>query len=205
MTRDGFINIQFCAGRSAFLLALLFCLQLNVPDVRAQGDIEGKKLSSDPLIIQMFDPAKNETNVKVVLGTNMSADPLMTYTAPVTYPIQSGLNLGWADYVYEGRAPSGKQGVIFTFFLKREDAFKTQPAFSISAEGQELLQGVAELPDAGTKGTQSVTLRVPTEIFLRVARAKKVQFKLGPKVYKPVGFQRKYMRALAKIIDPQGK
>jgi hypothetical protein len=202
--RDCFIKLQSCAGRSAFLLALLFCLQLNVPEVRAQGGVEGKKLSRDPLIIQTFDPAKNETEVKVILGNNMSADQLMTYTAPVTYPVQSGLNLGWATYVYEGRVPGEKQGVIFTFFSEREDTFKARPAFSISAEGQELQQGVAELPGLWGKG-QMITLSVPTDVFLRVARAKKAEFTLGPKTYKPVGFQRKYMRALAKIIDPQGK
>ena len=79
------------------------------------------------------------------------------------------------------------------------------PAFSISAEGQELQQGAAELPGIWAKGQQMITVSVPTEVFLRIARAKKVQFKLGPKIYKPVGFQQKYMRALAKIIDPQGK
>jgi hypothetical protein len=50
-----------------------------------------------------------------------------------------------------------------------------------------------------------ITVNVPTDVFLRIARAKKVQFKLGPKSYEPVGYQQRYMRALAGIMDPQGK
>jgi hypothetical protein len=92
----------------------------------------------------MFDPAKNETGVRVILGNNLASNPLMTPDGHASYPVQSGLNLGFAVYVYEGRAPGGKQGVIFTFISKREDTFKDPPAFSITAEGQELQQGAAD-------------------------------------------------------------
>jgi hypothetical protein len=214
-------GVQSCGGRKAFILAILFSLQFNVLHTSAQ---DSKTLSEKPLITQIFEPAKNETVVKVLLGSKMfsrdpvkipfgkdKSNPLRIYApseADTGPPVQSGLLLSDASYIYEGRTPAGKQSVRFTFYSKRKDTFKDQSAFSISIEGQTIAEGVAEPPvqlasdeDFG----QRITVSVSTDVFLRIARAKKVQFKLGPKAYKPEGFQYKSMRALADIIDPQNK
>ena len=204
---NSFNKTQFCyIVRTFLLLTFLFCLRFYVLGAKAQESVDGKILSKKPLISQIFYPAKNETEVKVILASNADAsNPRMMSNSQITFPIQSGVNLGFATYVYEGRIPGGKQNVRFTFVSDRKDTFEDQPAFSINADDQEIQKGVAELPGLWDKNQQMITLNVPTEAFLRVAAAKKVEFRLGPKTYKPVGFQLKYMRALAKIIDPRSK
>ena len=48
-------------------------------------------------------------------------------------------------------------------------------------------------------------MNMPTDLFLRVAQAKKVELKLGPKTYKLNEGQRKHMRALAGTIEHPAK
>lgn len=184
---------------------------------------EVKYLSDRPFITQEYVPANNETEVKVflsskaffsepfkVLSGKHQSEPIWiygTFAADAQPPFQSGIVLGYASYIYEGRTPTGKQSVRFAFYSKRKDTFKDPPAFSISVAGQAIQQGAAEalVPLTDSQFKQKVIVSVPTDVFLRVARARKVQFELGQKTYKPEGFQQKSMRALADIIDRQGK
>lgn len=216
-------GMKFCDGRKGLLLAILFCLQFNTLDARAQ---EVRTLSEKPYIIQTFAPERNETEVKLFLSIKgiSSKNSIEIYLGkdksnPIRMSdfqhdptagsrIQSGVLLDHASYIYEGTTPTGRQGVRFTFYSKRKDTFKDQPSFSIIVDGQAIHEGVAEPPihlasDEDFK--QKILVSVPTNVFLRTARAKKVQFKLGPKVYKPESFQQKSMRALADIIDPSVK
>lgn len=202
------------------VLAVLLCLQFNAPHVAAQ---EYKVLSEKPFIAQTFDPARNETEVKLDLSSKGvkkvgeftfgkdKSNPAVLYAqvepgAPP--PIQSGLLLGYASYVYEGRSPAARRDVRLTFYSKRKDVFKDQAAFSISIEGQTAYEGtvvLASQPLLDDEFKQKVMANVPTDVFLRAARAGKVLFVLGPKAYRPKDFQQKSMRALADMIDPQGK
>jgi hypothetical protein len=214
-------DLKFRNGGRAFILAVLFCLQFNAPYAEAQ---EIKFISHKPLITQEFSPARNETEVKLALNSrgvsanpvkipfgDKKSDPILIYSPAepgARTPIQSDMLLGYASYIYEGKNPTGKQGVTFTFYSKSKDTFKDQPAFSISVGEQIIQEGVVDVaqqlaPDEDFR--QKVIVRVPTDVFLRVARSKKVQFTLGLKTYKPEGFQQKSMRALADIIDPQSK
>lgn len=213
-------RVRFGSSRRAFVVAFLLCVQFTLLYAGVQ---EGKTLSEKPHIIQVFDPGKNETEIKVFLSINtFSSDTEKIFLGkdksnPVTISIprpgssasiQSGLLLGYSSHIYEGRTPSGKQSVRLAFYSKRKDTFKDQSSFSITGDGQTIHEGVAEPPThlASDKDfKQKIIVSVPTEVFLRIARAKKVEFKLGTKTYAPEGFQQKSMQALANIIAPQSK
>lgn len=209
------LSVRFRGVGRALVLVVLFCFQINLLCALAQ---ESKDLSEKPLITQVFDPARNETEVRVILNVNtISVDTAEFSLGGVPGKIygpwkgarsQSGLVLGHASHIYEGRTPTGKQSASFTFFSKRKDTFKDQPAFSVIIEGQAIQEGVSEPPvqlASNEPYRQKIIVIVPTEVFLRIARAKKVQFKLGPKTYKTESYQQKSMRALANIIEPQSK
>ena len=214
-------RVRFRISRMAFVLAILLWVQFSVPCVGAQE--EGKTLSENPLITQVFDFEKNETEIKVYLSVNtFSSDTEKIFlgkdkSSPITIHVprpgsaarlQSGMLLGYASHIYEGRAPSEKQSVRFAFYSKRKDTFKEQPSFSIIGDGQVIHEGVAEPPThlASDKDfKQKIIVSVPTEIFLRMARSQKVEFKLETKIYIPESFQQKTMQALANIINPRSK
>ena len=206
---------QFCGGRRSFILAVLFCLQFNALYAPAQ---EAKTISEKPWITQVFDPAVNETSVRVILnsdsftakwpksGIMLGGVQGRIYAPRQIARLQSGLVLDSAGLVYEGRTPTGKQSVRFTFLSKRKDTFKDRSAFSISIEGQPIQEGVAEPPvqlASDQDFRQKIMVSVPLEVFLRIARAEDVQFVLGPKTYKTESFQQKSMQALAEMINPQ--
>ena len=153
------VEVKAWGSSGAFLLAVLFCLQFNVPYTPAQ---EVKYISETPFITQEFVPAMNETGVtvflsskafasepfKVPLGKNQS-EPIWIYgtaAADAQPPFQSGIVLGYASYIYEGRTPTGKHSVRFAFYSKRKDTFKGYLSFSISVAGQAIQQGAAEAP-----------------------------------------------------------
>jgi hypothetical protein len=209
------LRLRFRDVSRALALAVLFCFQINLLCALAQ---ESKVLSEKPVITQVFDPARNETEVSVILSSNSFSADKSTFTlGGKTVTIygpgssartQSGLVLGYASHTYEGRTQTGKQNASFTFFSKHKDTFKDQPAFSIIIDGQATHGGKAEQPSQlDLKGDywQKIKMIVPTQVLLQIASAKKVQFNIGPKIYKLEGFQQKSIRALADTFDAQKK
>jgi hypothetical protein len=188
---------------------------LNRGVVPAGAKREDKLLSGhQPLIYQAYHPAMNTTQVTAILGSD-SEMPGLAMIFPeklgVITPYQAGLLLGAAHYYYKGTTPSGARSGRFTFVTKRKEFYQDPPAFTISVEGQSVHDGEAELyqisyqVDGSNMAVQWVMLKVPIDVFLRVVGAKNVEFKIGGKTYKPEGFQQKYMRTLAKIIESQSK
>lgn len=178
---------------------------------------ENKILSgARPLIIQTYHPATNRAEVITMLGGG-GAGMLGALVSPTTgqsearASFQSGIVLNDAHYDYEVVTPSAARDAWFTFITKKKDAFNDLPPFTISVEGQTLYNGEGELSlniyeiNGGKYADQWVKLRVPVDVFLRVAGAKDVEFKLGEKTYKPESFQQRYMNAMANIIESQGK
>jgi hypothetical protein len=168
-----------------------------------------------PSILQMYHPATDRTEVITMLGSE-GVGTLGTLVSPIGQSVtqasfQSGIVLNAAHYEYEGAIPSAGRDAWFTFITKKKDAFNELPPFTISVEGQTLYQGEAELSlniyeiNGSKYSDQWVNLRVSADVFLRAARAKNVEFKIGEKTYKPESFQQKYMHALANIIESQGK
>lgn len=208
----------FVTSLLASLLTSLCLAQDRSPAPTNQAQ-ETQVLSQKPYITQTFDPARNETEVRVSLAINYSLTETSDFrvgeiTGTISGPnkgarTQSGLILGYANHIYEGRTPTGKRSGSFTFYSKRKDTFNDQAAFSIIVDGKTIQDGMAESPiQLSSKGDdykQKIILLVPIEIFLRIANAKKVQFKIGPNIYELEGFQQKSIRALADTIDLQKK
>ncbi|HEX8887538.1 MAG TPA: hypothetical protein VF779_00065, partial [Pyrinomonadaceae bacterium] len=137
---------QACTGQRVFILTLLICF-LFIPLYTKAQDI--KIISKKPPVMQLYDRTKNETDIKLKLGNNADASNIsevMSGQADVIVPIQSGILLSFADYFYEGRTPSRKGSVKFTFLSEHKSTFKSPPDFSIIADGIEAQKGAAELP-----------------------------------------------------------
>lgn len=209
------LRVRFRGVSRALAFAVLFCFQINLLCALAQ---ESRVLSEKPVITQVFDPVRNETEVRVILNSNSFSADTSTFTLGGTTGTiygpgsssrsQSGLVLGYASHIYEGRIPTGKENASFTFFSKQKDTFRDQPAFSIIIDGQATQGGMAERPsqlDSINDYRQKIKLIVPTQLFLQIASAKKVQFNIGPKIYKLEDFQQESIRALADTFDPQKK
>ena len=164
-----------------------------------------------PFIYQIYHVAADKTEVTAILG-NDSETPGIVMDFPelprVNTPYQSGILLGSAHYDYEGTTPSGARSGRFTFITQKKETYPDPPKFTISIEGQAAHEGEAELylntyEINGRKVSQQwVTLKVPIEVFLKVAEATRVEFELGARSYKPEAFQQRYLRALAKKIEP---
>ena len=189
--------------------------RLNRGAAPAGAKGEDKLLSRRrPLIYQAYHPATNKTEVTAILG-NDSEMPGFVLVFPeqsgVNTPYQSGILLGAAHYDYDEATPSVARSARFTFVTKGKEAYQDPPVFTISVEGQAVHEGEAELylntyeVNSRKIAEQWVTLKVPVDVFLKVAGAKNMEFKIGAKTYRPESFQQKYMSALAKIMEQQSK
>jgi hypothetical protein len=207
--------VGFGVVRHAIVPVVFLCFLIYAPYAFGQ---ETTVLSIKPFITQSFNPARNETEIRVILNSNsfsaetsefkLGGETGTIYGPSKSARVQSDIVLGYASYIYEGRAPLGKQSSSFTFFSERKDTFKDQPPFSIIIDGQSIQDGTTEPPsplDSKTGYRQKIILIVPTEVFLRIASAKTIQIKIGPKIYKLEGFQQKSIRALTDTIDPHKK
>lgn len=165
-----------------------------------------------PSVIQVYHASTNRTEVIAMLGgegvgtAGALVDPAGQSGARAAF--QSGVVLSDARYEYEGATPSAARGASFTFVARKKDAFADLPPFTISVDGQTVYEGEAELSlniyeiNGGRYADQWVRLRVPAEVFLRVAGAKSPEFRIGGRSYKPEPFQQKYLGALAKVVAP---
>jgi len=170
---------------------------------------ENKLLSrSRPYMSQSYHPATNKTEVMVVLSNDNTVGILFPEQTSASAPYKSGVVLASAHYDYEGTTQSARRSVRLVFIAKQKTAYQDPPVFTISVDGKSIHEGEAELyvneyEDSGRKLSEEwITLTVPVDVFLRVANGKDVEFTIGSKPYKPESFQQKYMRALAKVIEP---
>ena len=157
---------------------------------------------------QSYHPATNKTEVMVVLSNDNTVGILFPEQTSASAPYKSGVVLASAHYDYEGTTQSARRSVRLVFIAKQKTAYQDPPVFTISVDGKSIHEGEAELyvneyEDSGRKLSEEwITLTVPVDVFLRVANGKDVEFTIGSKPYKPESFQQKYMRALAKVIEP---
>jgi len=216
---------EYGRWREAFDAGLVLVSALTIADTVWQ--IEGRlnsgpqnpgargedKLLSGP-IIQLYHRATNRTEVIAKLGAEFIRNIEAYHTLPGRYgaraSFQSGLVLNQAHYAYEGVTPSAARAAWFTFLTNKKAAFNDLPPFTISVDGQTLYQGEGELSlnrdtESVKDAVQRVKLRVPVDVFFRVAAAKNVEFKIGDTTYKPESFQRQYMHAMATQIESQSK
>ncbi|HEX8746528.1 MAG TPA: hypothetical protein VF717_04955, partial [Pyrinomonadaceae bacterium] len=108
-------------------------------------------------------------------------------------------------YTYPGRTLVRPQTVSFVIVPRQKP--KEAVSFSVSADGEIVHQGEALPPQSRTdangrkKTGKDITVSVPTEVFLRLAQAKKVEFKIGKSSEKLNEYQRKAVAALAVTIN----
>ena len=189
-------KIALHASRLFFYLAVVSCFGLNGLGVRAQNS---EILSRKPPVVRTFDPGKNESNTSTLF---VQVEELVARASPGWDPAYDrNLNLYSAEYIYPGRFPARPQTVVFTFISKGKS--KGTATFSITADNSLIHEGaVAVVERAGTNGQLKITL--PTDIFLRMAQSKKVEFKIRATTYensyKLKDYQRKCLASLAATI-----
>jgi hypothetical protein len=170
----------------------------------AGAKVEDKLLSERPFMFQTYNPETDKTRVRVkLLPSSLSFEE-----SDKQPPFQSDILLSTAEYEYQGMTPSGERNVRFTFVTKRKDTYRDPPEYTISLEGRSIHQGESQLylnvyeVNRRAIAEQWVTLKVPVEVFLQVARTNGVEFSIGGRAYKPVSLQERYLQSLLKIVQP---
>lgn len=181
--------------------ALLLCFGLPAISSSAQNT---EILSKDPSVARAFFREKNETiTVTLLYELDFSIKP----SSPMWPEESPRTNLSFikALYTYQGRTPMRPQSVSFVILPRQKP--KEAVSFSVSADGEVVHQGEtlplqSETDANGRKKTRKdITVSVPTDVFLRLAQAKKVEFKIGKSSEKLNGYQRKAVAALAVTIN----
>ena len=166
-------------------------------------------LSKRPPISQSYNSAKDRTDLMLPLAENESEMTLFGSLMST----RSGVVLAQAHYEYEGATYSvqrGRDSGRLIFIADKKNSYEDPPLFSVSVEGQPVFNGESELClsigfDHDRKVVdQWITLRMPRDVFLRVATANKVVIKIGEKSYEAKGYQIKYLHSLAKVIQALG-
>jgi hypothetical protein len=166
-----------------------------------------------PPIIQSYDPAKDEFGITVSLRREKGYLEQMTTPRPGPgQPTRAGLELSTIQYHYPGKSRLRPLQVNFMFTSGvNKSKYQTNRTFSVSADGIVVHEGEMEAKQQTYRDNNNpvveglLTVIVPTDAFLRLAQAKKIQFKIGPDDYKLDDTQRKQVRALADMIEPLGK
>lgn len=185
--------------------AIVLCLGLIVGNASTQ---DTGFLSKNPPVLRIFNPEDNESVTITLLVernyANWPASPMWPEESPRT-----NLFFTRALYTFPGRTPVQPQTVSFIVVPRTKP--KKAVSFSVSADGEvihqgEIAPGQGETVIGGLKLDKSVILvPVPTEVFLRLAQAKKVEFKIGTSSEKLNGYQRKAIAALAGTINALDK
>lgn len=182
-------------------------LALAVPHSVAQELTFLSKQGELP-IIQMFYPDRNETAIIAPTGIIGKSATLFAGPSSVPPPPRN-LDLWEVKYMYPGRNRVRPQEISFNFFINQgKDRYKEKQSFSVSGDDTIVHQGELVLEQRDFSGGKKPVTRnmlvavVPTEVFLRISRAKKVELKLGRETFKLNGDQRKHIRALAETIEP---
>ncbi|MDT4967101.1 MAG: hypothetical protein QOJ64_1838 [Acidobacteriota bacterium] len=161
-------------------------------------------------IIQLFYVEKNETVISAGLGA--LADTKMIYRPQATdAPSTSSRDIAlWdAHYAYPGKTPTRPQSVSFTFFINQDiHRYERDQSFTVSADSAIVQQGDFVLEDRSFEGNgkpftrKVLTVVLPTDVFLSMIAARKVQIKVGPDTYKLNSSEWRHVQVLAKTITP---
>jgi hypothetical protein len=200
-----FNSVSLVVGRILLSITLLLCLGLGKSVTMAQTEI----LSKQPPVIKVFDPAKNESNVSTLFFDPQSGDLVARAMLERDPDYRPRLRLHRAEYTYPGTIQSRPQTIAFVFLPL--DKYKNAPNFSVAADGVLLHEGEATIDElccekvnGHTYTQQQIIIAVPTELFERITRAKKVEFKLASKSdkysFKLNDYQKKCVSALASTI-----
>lgn len=210
----GLTRVRPSMGGASFLFFML-CLAAGASRPAAQEVTALSKGEGSVMpVLQRFDPKSNVTVVEVSLGI-LDYVGMVATTARGENPfwpgrqVRQGVILASARYAYPGKVPARPGSVELVFTSNRvKDKYAADQGFSVSADGAVAQEGKFVLgrhdirvEDEGTVTLKLLTVSVPTDAFLTIARAKKVQFKLGPETYKLSGDERKNLRALAAAIE----
>jgi hypothetical protein len=192
----------------------MFCFALyGEAVIRAQN---GQVISGGrgkPPIVKMYDPENRGTDETIILALLNNPETALASLMPGTgSPYPQSFVLGDARYSYPGKTPSRPESVSFTFISDEgKNKYKGVVGFSISAEGEVVHQGDVTLGQRtfrlnGQQITQQLlTATLPTDTFIRITQAKKVQLKVGSKSFKLNDYQRKAIVALSGTMEPAGK
>jgi hypothetical protein len=157
-------------------------------------------LHRKPAVLKVFNPEKDESKVETLLFDPLQAYDEMMNEASLNHP---RLQLNRAGYSYPGRTPTRPQSVIFTFIPNEKR--KGLVTFSLSADNSLVAQGEVSVVQENKNSHQELKVAVPTDIFIRIAQARKVEFKIGPESfkdsYKLNDYQKKCVAALAGTIN----
>jgi hypothetical protein len=191
-----------CAGLLAMCALALLCAGPS-----AAQDVSLEMGKDHVLVARAFDPSSDETTVSVipdfmrVLVVDILSNSPDVQSSPTHQTVE--FTLRSVSYSYPGNIPLRPQNVKFVFISDgRKPKYKDNLDFSIDAEASPLHQGKIDysVKDSTLGRIEVLMTPVPTEVFLRIAQAKKVQWTLGVRKYKLTDSQRKGMRALAQTI-----
>ena len=198
---QGFVYADSIAGTVEELEANLN--RKGPPTAKSQDEVFSKR----PPITQHYNSEKDLTDLTLPLGEN---EEEMTLFGSLMS--RSGVFLAQAHFKYEGPNydTERKQSGTLVFIADEKNSYEDPPLFTISVDGQPLFNGESELYmsigfDHDRKvRDQWITLRMPREVFLKVASASKLVIKIGEKSYEAKGYQTKYLHSFAKTIQALG-
>lgn len=206
-------RMEFLGVKVSLYLLLTFCFALcGEVSIQAQKDQVISRGSGKPVILKMYDPenqGRDETIIFALLNNPENAPNPSTSGTEGIYPPTFILKNAW--YGYPGKNPARPQNVSFTFISDEGNKDKGGLNFSIAIEGAIAHQGEVSLGQLTFQSNghnitqQTLTVPVPTDIFLLITQAKKVQFKVGPKSHKLNNYQRKAIVALAGTMETESK
>ena len=197
--------VSLVVGRM-FLCITVLCLGLGKSGTVSQIKI----LSKRPMVTMDFDSERNESTVSTSFFDYQSGDLVaraMRERDPDYTPPR--LRLLRAEYKTPGTVLSRPQTVAFV--LSPLSKYKNAPHFSVTADGVLFHEGEASIDelccekvDGHEYTLQRIIIAVPTEMFERIAKVKKVEFKLTAKSdkysFKLNDYERKCISALASTI-----
>ena len=188
------------------LLALCASVSICACAISAQEVSLERGKGHDP-VARIFDAAKNETIVSVVpnFTATLAAQILAGSPDVQRDPRHESIDftLRAISYSYPGNVPLRPQTVKFVFVSDgRKPKYKDTTEFRIDVDGSPVTQGKIDydVKDSSFGKVEVLMALVPTDLFLRIARAAKVQFSFGAKTHKLSNLQKKDLRALAETI-----
>ena len=206
-------RMRACVLADIMPLALLSFASVGCALTQAQ---EIKIIPQDkglPPIIQSYDPAKDEIGITVSLRREKGyLEELTTPRPGPGQPTRAGLELVTIQYHYPGKSRTRPLQLNFRFTSGVDKKkYQANRTFSVSADGAVVHEGELAAKQQTYRVNNNpvtedlLTVVLPTDTFLRIAQAKKVQFKIGPGDYKLDDKQRKQLHALADVIEPLSK
>ncbi len=201
--------------RQLFIRSVLIaCLLLATHSFAgAQKPAQPKRSKDAVTVWRVYDPATDETVTSVSYGLGdyglgLGRNILFRDGAPGRYSVGSLMR---ASYKFSGKAFKRPDSVSVMFLAQGGNKYQTQNDYTVKADGEQVLQGKADYAqrqiDMGQKINkdlsleEELTLVVPLDIFTQLAKAKKIQIKIGPTGFSLNDKQREMLQALVASLD----